>query len=103
MPQKTSFSIHATVRALLQLAQAETAPLNTAEFLLTMLATTPGAEAMIGDLSEHFTCECREFGRGRAVRLYWARTLRSLPPLVWRAIGNVVVASVKRFFGLSGA
>ncbi len=38
-----------------------------------------------------------------AVRLYWARTLRSLGSLLWRTIGKVVVAAVKRFFGLSGA
>jgi hypothetical protein len=74
-----------------------------AEFLLTVFATTRSADAMIGDLNERFTGECREFGRDRTVRLYWARTLRSLPPLVWRAIGKVVVAAVKRFFGLSGA
>jgi hypothetical protein len=58
---------------------------------------------MIGDLNECFTRECKEFGRNRAVRLHWSRTLRSLPPLVWRAIGNVVVAVVKRIFGPTAA
>jgi hypothetical protein len=50
---------------------------------------------MIGDLNERFTSECRKLGRDRAVRLYWARTLRSLPPQVWRAIRKVVVGAVK--------
>jgi hypothetical protein len=49
-------------------------PPKIAEFLLTALATTRVAEAMIGDLSEHFARDCKEFGRPRAVRLYWART-----------------------------
>jgi hypothetical protein len=79
--------------------ESTAAPPNVAEFLLTMLATTRRAEAMIGDLNEWFTRDCREFGRDCAVRLYWARTLRSLPPLLWRAIGKVVVAAAKRIFG----
>jgi hypothetical protein len=78
-------------------------PPEIAEFLLTMLATTRGADAMIGDLNERFTRECKEFGRNRAVRLYWARALRSIGPLLWRAIGKVVVAVVKRFFGAGAA
>lgn len=64
---------------------------------------TRSAEAIVGDINEHFTRECRELGRDRAVRLYWARTLRSLGPLLWRAIGKVVVAAVKRFFGPTAA
>jgi hypothetical protein len=74
-----------------------------AEFSLTILATTRSADAMIGDLNERFARECREFGRDRAVRLYWARTLRSLGPLLWRAIGKVVrwgvvLAVLRRLF-----
>jgi hypothetical protein len=43
------------------------------------------------------------FGRGRAARLYWARTLRSLGPLLWRAIAKalrwgVVLAALRRLF-----
>ncbi len=83
--------------------QQQSVPPGTAEFLLTMLASTRRADAMIGDLNERFTRERRDFGRDRAVRLYWARTLRSLPFLVWRAIGKVVVAVVKRFFGPTAA
>jgi hypothetical protein len=74
-----------------------------AEFLLTMLATTRRAEAMIGDLNERFTRECQECGHARAVRLYWARTLRSVGPLLWRATAKVVrwgvvLAALRRLF-----
>ena len=74
-----------------------------AEFLLTALATSSHAEAAIGDLNERFAGECKKSGRRRAVRLYWARTLRSLWPLLRRAIGRalkwgVVIATVRRFF-----
>jgi hypothetical protein len=75
-------------------------PPKLAEFLLTMLATNRSSKAMIGDLNERFTSEFEKFGSGRSVRLYWARTLQSLGPLLWRAIGKMVVGTVKRFFGL---
>jgi hypothetical protein len=90
---------HIVPRELLQSEQAAFDPPKGAEFLLIMLATTCRVEAMIGDPNERFTRECEEFGRGRSARLYWARTLRSLPLLVSRAIGKVVVAAAKRFFG----
>src|SRR5229473_3743494 len=77
---------------------ADTAPPKFAEFLLTALATARAAEAMIGDLNERFADECQKFGPRRAVRLYWARTLRSLWPLLMRAIAralrrNAVIAA----------
>jgi hypothetical protein len=61
-----------------------------AEFLLTAVATSSRAEAAVGDLNERFADECQKFGRRRAVRLYWARTLRSLWPLLVRAIGKAL-------------
>jgi len=78
-------------------------PPKIAEFLLTALATTRTAEAVIGDLNERFTTECETVGRRRAVRLYWARTLRSLWPLLKRAIAKAlkwgaVIAAVRRLF-----
>jgi hypothetical protein len=45
---------------------------------------------MVGDLNERFTTEREKLGRDRAVRLYWARTLRSLRPLLRRAIGKAL-------------
>jgi hypothetical protein len=82
---------------------AHDSPPKLAEFLLTALATTRAAEAMIGDLNERFADECKKFGRDRAVRLYWARTLRSLWPLLRRAIGKAlkwgaVIAAARRLF-----
>jgi hypothetical protein len=65
-------------------------PPKIAEFLLTMLASTARADAMVGDLNEHFARDCEKFGRARAVRLYWARTMRSLWPLLRRAIGKAL-------------
>ena len=71
-------------------AQDDDVPPKLAEFLLTGLATSRAAEAMIGDLNERFADECKKLGRDRAARLYWARTLRSLWPLLKRAIGKAL-------------
>jgi len=81
----------------------QVAPPKVAEFLLTALATTPRANAMIGDLNERLADEIQKMGRDRAVRLYWARTLHSLWPLLRRAIGKAVkwgavIAAVRRHF-----
>jgi hypothetical protein len=89
--------------AISQAASNKVDPPEFAEFLVNILATTRQAEAVIGDLNERFTHECKEFGRDRAVRLYWARTLRSLWPLLRRAIGKAlkwgaVVAAARRLF-----
>jgi hypothetical protein len=78
-------------------------PPGLAEFLLTALATGRAAEAMVGDLNEHFADECEELGRRRAVWRYWARTLRSLWPVLRRGIGKAlkwgaVIAAVRRLF-----
>jgi hypothetical protein len=78
-------------------------PPKIAEFLLTALATARHAESAIGDLNERFADECQKLGRDRAVRLYWARTLRSLWPLLWRAMGKAVkwgavIAALRRLF-----
>ena len=78
-------------------------PPQIAEFLLTVFASSSRAEAAIGDLNERFAGECREMGRRRAVRLYWARTLRSMWPLLRRATGKAlkwgaVIAAMRRLF-----
>jgi hypothetical protein len=84
-------------------AQERRDPPELAEFALTLFATTRHAEAMVGDLNERFTDECQKLGRSRAVRLYWARTLRSLWPLLKRAIGKAVkwgavITAARRLF-----
>ena len=78
-------------------------PPGLAEFLLMLFATKRRAEYVTGDLNERFATECEKLGRDRAVRLYWARTLRSLRPLLWRAMGKAVkwgavIAAVRRLF-----
>ena len=78
-------------------------PPKIAEFLLTALSSPSRGEAMVGDLNECFAEEREKFGRDRAVRLYWARTVRSLWPLLRRAIGKAlkwgaVIAAVRRMF-----
>jgi len=78
-----SASIRGQVRD--DLALAKHVPPRNVEFLLATLAMSRCADAMIGDLNERFARECESFGRDRAVRLFWARTLRSVPPLVRQA------------------
>jgi hypothetical protein len=78
-------------------------PPKIAEFLLTALSSPSRADAIIGDLNERFADECEKLGRDRAVRLYCARTLRSLGPLLRRAIGKAlkwgaVIAAFRRLF-----
>jgi hypothetical protein len=78
-------------------------PPGIAEFLLTALLKPSQADALTGDLNEHFARDCEKSGRRRAVRLYWARTLRSLWPLLWRAMGKAVkwgavIDTVRRHF-----
>ena len=65
-------------------------PPKWAEFFLTALACSRHAEAAIGDLNERFAGECEQFGAKRAARLYWARTARSIVPLLLRAVGKVL-------------
>jgi hypothetical protein len=60
-------------------------PPKLAEFVLTAFATSAKREAIRGDLAEIFARECCQLGAARAKRLYWARTLRSLAPLLCRA------------------
>jgi hypothetical protein len=65
-------------------------PPRLAEFLLTALLKGSHADAATGDLNERFADECEKLGRRRAVWGYWARTLHSLGPLLFRAIGKAV-------------
>ena len=84
--------------------QAE--PPQLADLCLSLLLSGANGEAIIGDLSEHFHRDRAHFGVSRARTMYWGRTLRSLWPLMRRAIGRaikwgVVIESVRRFFILS--
>ncbi len=91
------------LREMVERQQPTIDPPGVAEFLLTALLKPSHADAVTGDLNEHFTRECEELGRRRAIRLYWARTLRSLWPLLKRAAAKAlkwgaVIATVRRLF-----
>jgi len=78
-------------------------PPKLAEFLLTALSSPSRGQSIVGDLNERFANECEKLGRRRAIRLYWARTVESLWPLLRRAIGKTlklgaVIAAVRRLF-----
>src|ERR1043166_121643 len=60
------------------------------EFLLVLMATTAQREAAVGDLNEMFERDCETWGQSRAERLYWAGAIRSLWPLLLRAMGRAV-------------
>jgi hypothetical protein len=76
-------------------------PPKIAEFILMVLASN--AEAMLGDLNERFTDDCQRIGKRRATRLYWARTLRSIGPILIRWLRKalkwgVVIEAARRLF-----
>jgi hypothetical protein len=78
-------------------------PPRLADHCLALFLSGAKSEAIIGDLSERFRRDCEQHGAGRARRMYWDRTLRSLWPLLRRAIARafkwgVVIESVRRFF-----
>jgi hypothetical protein len=65
-------------------------PPKIAEFLLIALLSRARADGVTGDLNERFTRDCDDLGRRRAIWQYWARTLRSLWPLLWRAMSKAL-------------
>ena len=65
-------------------------PPGVAEFLLEIFLTSTRGQALIGDMSERFGCDCVELGRKRAVRRYWAHTVRTLLPMLRRAIARAI-------------
>jgi hypothetical protein len=80
-------------------------PPKYAELLLTVVASTRHAEAMIGDLNERHADWCKRFDAQWADRLYWARAVQSIGPLLWRLVVKalkwaVVISTVRRFLGL---
>jgi hypothetical protein len=103
--EKNCARIHRRVRHKIVLSRKadDQNPPGLAEFLLMLFATRRRADYVVGDLNEVFARECKEFGYDRAVRRYWANTLRSLGPLLVRAIGKAlkwgaVIAAVRRLF-----
>jgi hypothetical protein len=60
------------------------------EFLLCLFLDQSQEDAVLGDLNERFVRDVKEVGPERAKRRYWGRALRSLMPLLRRAISPVV-------------
>jgi hypothetical protein len=78
-------------------------PPRAAEFCLSLFLSGDKADALIGDLNERFEQDCERYCVKRAKLIYWARTLRSLWPLLRRAAARaikwgVMIDSVRRFF-----
>ena len=76
-------------------------PPAAAEFLVKLFATSKHREAALGDMNERFTRNSARLGQARATRLYRAEALRSILPLLSRAIGRVLkgaawIALIKR-------
>jgi hypothetical protein len=74
-------------------ASAGYRPPATAEWVLTFLAPPRRVEALLGDLEESFHRDCAARGIRRAAWLYWARSLRSIAPLLWMAAKRAGVAA----------
>jgi hypothetical protein len=84
-------------------ARTSVEPPPLAEFFLGLCARTNSHKAVLGDLNETFNRNCAQLGRRRACRLYWAKALQSLLPLLWGTVGRlakwaVIVDAIKRHF-----
>jgi hypothetical protein len=87
--------------AALDLVPAVAKPPPVAEFLLGICAPAKRVDYVVDDMNERFLRECERYGAGRAKWLYWAQVVRSIGPLVIRAIGRAlkwgfVVEVIKR-------
>jgi hypothetical protein len=75
-----------------------------AGFFVALFAKTPAdADALIGCMNERFVRDCARYGVQRATILYWKEALRSLWPLIRRALGRAmkwaaIISAVKRYF-----
>jgi hypothetical protein len=82
-----SLNRHTRLRYLIRLENERGAnPPALAEFLLGALSPKRNAEALLGDLEERFTRDCKSVGTERAQSRYWAAAVRTLLPLAWRAL-----------------
>ena len=76
-----------------------------AEWLAVLIKAPAMRDAFVGDLEEEFQRDLASFGLNRARRFYWARTLRSIVPLLWHAakrlgIAAFAFAGLKKWIGL---
>ena len=74
-----------------------------ADFLLALFARSKRDVAAVGDINELFDRECAKYGRARANRWYWAKSLGFLLPLLARAISRatklaILIGVLRRYF-----
>lgn len=70
------------------------APPAVAEFLMMVFASKKQTDAILGDMEERFSRDCKSLTLRRAQLRYWALTIRNLGPLTIRAfkrLGNVAL------------
>jgi hypothetical protein len=79
-------------------------PPRWAGFLVALFSKNRvAADALIGCMNERFVHDCTMYGVQRATILYWKEALRSLWPLIRRALGRAVkwaaiISALKRYF-----
>lgn len=71
-------------------------PPAVAEFLVRLFAKAEYSDDIIGSRQQDFHRHFTKYGRKRAVRFYWADTLKSLPPQFGAWVARLVKAAVKR-------
>ena len=75
-----------------------------AEFLIALLASPKQKDALLGDLQESFSTAIDEgWSSGRAQRMYWAETLRSIGPLTFATLKRIgvlalLISAAKKLF-----
>jgi hypothetical protein len=86
-----------------EIADTTASPPALAEWIIGSLLRGKKQQAALGDLDELFHTDLERFGERRARRLYWARSVRFLWPMLRRIFGRiaswgVVAAVARRFF-----
>jgi hypothetical protein len=69
------------------------------EWIVSCLVPKKTRDAILGDMKERFHDNLDQGSSARAKRLYWADAVRSVAPLVWRAIKRVgTLAMMWKYF-----
>ena len=57
-----------------------------AKYLFHIFLNRQNCDALVGDLEERYRLIRKQFGQRRADLWYWIQTMRSVEPIMWRAI-----------------
>lgn len=84
-----------------EIDEQDRTPPAVAEFIAALCTKRRYRAAAIGDKAETFTQDCKDYGRKRAVRMYWADTIASVGPIAWHVLKRLgfvafIVAAAKR-------